>query len=118
MATRIDILAPVGQPSGTFNAATMLSSIASGLVYDVTGYARIVSQIDTPLDSALAGTVTLQCSLNGQTWYNIPSGAVSYTSSGVNQAVGVEGLRFVRFQFTATSGVVEIDLTVVGIADE
>ena len=117
MATRIDILAPVGAPTSTWNPATMLSSIGSGLVYDVTGYARIVAQLDTPVDSALAGTVTLQCSLNGQFWYDIPSGAVSYTTSGVTQAVGVEGLRFIRYQVTTTSGTVELDLTVTGIMD-
>ena len=114
MAT-VDLLFPVNTPHTGFDPAAMLTSITSGLTYNVSGYSTIVTQIDTPIDAALAGTITLQCSLNGNFFYDLPAGAVTYTATGVQQVVNVEGIRFVRYQITTTSGTVECNLTVTGI---
>ena len=65
--------------------------------------------------SAIAGTITLQVSLNGNTFFDVPGGAVTYTTTGVQQAVNIEGVRFVRYQVTTTSGTVEVMLTVTGV---
>lgn len=115
MAISVEILRPVGTDANAFNPTTMLTSIVSGITYNVAGYSAIVAQIDTPVDAAAAGTVTLQCSLDGCSWYNFPSGAITYTASGVQAAVNVEGLVFVRYQVTTTSGTVEYMLTVAGV---
>jgi len=115
MAIQVDILAPTSPNYGPWNPAVMVSSIDSGVVFDVLGYSTIVAQIDTPLDAAAAGTITLQCSQDGNNWYAIPGGAVTYTAAGVQAAVNVEGLRFVRYQVTTTSGTVEYAVTVLGV---
>jgi hypothetical protein len=117
MATRVDLLFPINTSSPGFDPAVMLSSINSGLIYNVAGYTKIVAQIDTPLDAALAGTITVQCSQTGNTWYDIPGGPTTYTAAGVQQAINIEGLRFVRYQFTATSGTVEVAMTLTGVLD-
>jgi len=114
MAT-VDLLFPINTNTSGFDPAAMLTSISSGLVYNVSGYTKIVTQIDTPVDSAIAGTVTLQVSNNGNFWYDVPGGAVTYTATGVQQAVNIEGVRFVRYQVTTTSGTVELNLTVTGV---
>lgn len=114
MATEVDILA--AQSDGTaFNPARLSSAISSGITYNVGGYSAIIAQIDTPLDSAAAGTITLQCSLDGANFYNFPSGAITYTTTGVQAAVNVEGLVYVRYQVTSTSGTVEYMVTVTGV---
>ena len=115
MAIRVDILTPQGSNGQAFNPTTMLSSISSGITYKVQGYSSVVAQIDAPVDSAAAGAITLQCSQDGNTWYNFPAGAISYTATGVQAAVNVEGLAFIRYQITGTSGTVEYMLTVAGV---
>jgi hypothetical protein len=117
MAVRVEILTPIGSDGNAFNPTTMLTSIPSGITYNVAGYSAIIAQIDTPVDTAAAGTVTLQCSLDGANFYDFPSGAITYTASGVQAAVNVEGLIFVRYQVTTTSGTVEYMLTVTGVAN-
>jgi hypothetical protein len=64
-----------------------------------------------------AGTITLQCSQDGCTYYNFPAGAITYAATGIQAAVNVEGLVFIRYQITATSGTVEYMLTVSGVAN-
>lgn len=115
MAIQVDILAARNQQGAPWNPAVIKSSISSGVEYEVLGYSTVVAQIDTPLDSAAAGTITLQCSQDGATWYDIPGGAVSYTTTGVKAAVNVEGLRYIRYQVTITSGTVEYFVTVLGV---
>lgn len=115
MAIRVDILTANGANGAAFNPTAMLSSIVSGLTYKVQGYSAVIAQIDTPIDAAAAGTITLQCSQDGCTFHNFPSGAITYTAAGVQAAVNVEGLAFVRYQITATSGTVEYLLTVSGV---
>jgi hypothetical protein len=118
MAIRVDILTPInttGQNGGT--VGTVYSAINSGAVYSVAGYSSIVVQIDCVLDAAIAGTVTLQASLDAVTWHNFPSGAITYTAVGIQAAVNVEGLRYVRVQYTTLSGTVEVMLTVSGVAN-
>lgn len=118
MAIRVDILQPInttGQNGGT--VGTVYSAINSGAVYNVAGYSAIVVQVDTMLDAAMAGTVTLQASLDQVTWHNFPSGAITYAAVGIQSAVNVEGLRYVRVQYTTTSGTVEVMLTVTGVAN-
>lgn len=115
MAIRVDILTPVGSDGTAFNPTAMLSSIVSGLTYKVQGYSAVIAQIDTPIDAAAAGTITLQCSQDGCTFYNFPTGTITYTAAGVQAAVNVEGLAFIRYQITATSGTVEYMLTVTGV---
>ena len=117
MAIRVDILQPINSTSNSTEPGLMSSTVSSGLTYNVLGYSSIVAQIDTPYASALAGTVTLQCSQNGQYWYNFPSGAITYTTNGVQAAVNVEGLVFVKFAVTATTGTVDVQLTVTGVAN-
>lgn len=114
MAT-VDLLFPINTAHTGFDPAAMLTSITSGLTYNVSGYTKIVTQIDTPIDAALAGTISLQVSNNGNVFYDVPGGAVTYTSTGVQQAVNIEGVRFVRYQITTTSGTVECMLTVTGV---
>lgn len=114
MAT-VDLLYPINTAHTGFDPSVMLSSISSGLTYNVTNYTKIVTQIDTPLDAALAGTISLQVSLNGNFFFDVPGGAVTYTATGVQQAVNIEGVRFVRYQITTTSGTVECNLTVTGV---
>lgn len=114
MAIQVDILPALGDGTN-FNPARMLSSISSGITYNVAGYSAIIAQIDAPIDSAIAGTVTLQCSQDGATFYNFPSGAITYTATGVQASVNVEGLVWVRYQVTTTSGTVELMLTVAGV---
>lgn len=115
MAIQVDILTPRNQQGGPWNPSVMVSSISSGVEFEVLGYSTVVAQIDTPLDSAAAGTITLQCSQDGLTWHPIPGGAVTYTASGVQAKVDVEGLRFIRYQVTTTSGAVEYMVTVTGV---
>jgi len=117
MAIRVDILTPNGSDGNAFNPTVMLSSIVSGYTYKVQGYSAIIAQIDAPIDAAAAGTITLQCSQDGCTFYNFPSGAITYTSTGIQASVNVEGLVFVRYQMTTTSGTVEYMLTVSGVAN-
>ncbi len=117
MAIRVDILTPVGF-DGAYNPVAISSAIASNVRYNVQGYSAVVLQIDTPNDAAAAGTLSLQCSLDGATWYDFPSGAITYTTAGVKPAVNVEGLVFVRVQVTTTSGTVEYSVTVAGVRDE
>ena len=114
MAT-VDLLFPINTAHTGFDPAVMISSISSGLTYNVSGYTKIVTQIDAPIDAAIAGTITLQVSLNGNTFFDVPGGAVTYTATGVQQAVNIEGVRFVRYQVTTTSGTVELMLTVTGV---
>ena len=114
MAIKVDILSPINDGGANFNPALFVSSIQGGLTYDVAGYSAIVSQLENPIDAAWAGTITLQCSLDGQTFFNFPT-AITYTANGVNQSVNVEGLRFVRYQVTTTSGTVEFRATVSGV---
>lgn len=114
MAQRTDIIRPINTNGvEQFDPAAMLSSISSGLVYDVTGYSSITPQISAPLDAAAAGTITVQCSQDLETWSDLPGGQVQYTTVGVKPNLTVEGLRYVRFQVTSTSGVVEFKLVVV-----
>ena len=118
MAIRVDILNPInttGQNGGTIG--TVYSAINSGAVYRVAGYSSIVIQIDTLADAAMAGTVTLQASLDAVTFHNFPSGAITYTAVGIQAAVNVEGLQYVRVQYTTLSGTVEVMLTVSGVAN-
>lgn len=117
MAIKVEILAPNGTDATAFNPTAMLSSIVSGLTYRVAGYSAVIAQIDTPVDAAAAGTITLQCSQDGCTFYNFPSGAIAYTATGIQAAVNVEGLVFIRYQVTTTSGTVEYMLTVTGVAN-
>ena len=115
MAQRTDILRPLNTNGvNQFDPAAMLSSISSGLVYDVTGYSSITPQVSAPLDAAAAGVITVQCSQDLETWSNMPGGQVQFTSVGVKPNITVEGLRYIRFQVTTTSGVVEYKLTVIG----
>ena len=61
MPTVSTILTPINTPDGgTFNPSQVLSSINSGLVYDVLEYATIRAQIDFPLDTTIAGTISVQ----------------------------------------------------------
>lgn len=115
MAIRVDILTPVGSDGTAFNPTAMLSSIPSGLTYKVAGYSAVIAQIDAPVDAAAAGTITLQCSQDGCTYSNFPNGAITYTAVGVQAKVNVEGIVFIRYQVTATSGTVEYMLTVTGV---
>jgi len=117
MGIRVDILTPQGDSGQAFNPTVMLSSIVSGYTYKIQGYSAVVAQIDAPIDAAAAGTITLQCSQDGCTFYNFPAGAITYTATGVQAAVNVEGLVFIRYQVTATSGTVEYMLTVCGVAN-
>jgi len=117
MAIRVDILTPNGTDGNAFNPTTLLSSISSGITYKVQGYSAVIAQIDTPVDAAAAGTITLQCSQDGYSWYNFPSGAITYTATGIQAAVNVEGLVFIRYQVTTISGTVEYMLTVSGVAN-
>lgn len=117
MAIRVDILAPIVSTSNTTEPGLMSSTVGSELPYSVLGYSAIIAQIDTPYAAALTGTITLQCSQNGVYWYNFPPGAITYTSNGVQAAVNVEGLAFVKFRVTATTGTVDVVLTVSGVAN-
>jgi hypothetical protein len=117
MAIKVDILTPQGDSGQAFNPTVMLSSIVSGYTYKIQGYSAVIAQIDAPIDSAAAGTITLQCSQDGCTWYNFPSGAITYAATGVQASVNVEGLIFIRYQVTTTSGTVEYMLTVTGVAN-
>ncbi len=117
MGIRVDILTPQGDSGQAFNPTVMLSSIVSGYTYKVQGYSSVVAQIDAPIDAAAAGTITLQCSQDGCTFYNFPAGAITYTATGIQAAVNVEGLIFIRYQVTTTSGTVEYMLTVTGVAN-
>jgi len=116
MATRVDILAPRNTTTA-WNPAIIKTDISSGIEYEVIGYSAIIAQIDFPLDAAAAGTITLQCSQDGSNWYNFPGGAITYTAGGVQASVNVEGLRYVRYQVTTTSGTVEYLVTVLGVAN-
>ena len=117
MAIRVDTLYPIGTDGQAFNPSTVYSAINSGAVYEVSNYSAIIIQVDCPLDASLAGTMTVQVSLDRNTWYDFPSGAVTYTSTGIKPAINVEGLRFVRVQYTTTSGTVEVMLTVCGVVN-
>ena len=117
MAIRVDILVPIGSDGPAFNPTAMLSSINSGITYKVQGYSAVVAQIDAPIDAAAAGTITLQCSQDGCSWYNFPAGAITYAATGIQAAVNVEGLVFIRYQVTTISGTVEYMLTVTGVAN-
>ena len=115
MPTVSTILTPINTPEGgTFNPSQVLSSINSGLVYDVLEYATIRAQIDFPLDASIAGTISVQGSNDGESWSAMPQGAIDYSSGGLKEPIYVAGIRYVRFQVTATSGSVEFRLTVTG----
>jgi len=115
MAIKVDILLPQGDNGQAFNPTVMLSSIVSGITYKVQGYSSVVAQIDAPVDAAAAGTITLQCSQDGCTWYAFPGTSITYTATGVQAKVNVEGMIYIRYQVTATSGTVEYMLTVSGV---
>jgi hypothetical protein len=115
MAIKVDVLYPTGTDGQGFNPSTVYSAINSGATYDVTGYSSIVVQVDCPVDAALAGTLTVQASLDNHNWYDFPAAAISYTTVGLKPAINVEGVRFVRVQFTTTSGTVEVMLTICGV---
>jgi hypothetical protein len=119
MGIRVDILTPIGSDGPAFNPTQMLSSISSGITYKIQGYSAVIAQIDAPIDAAAAGTITLQCSQDGCSWYNLPGAGtpIEYTATGVQLAVNVEGLIFIRYQVTTTSGTVEYMLTVTGVAN-
>ena len=117
MPIRVDILQAISSTQNSTEQALMSSTVGSALLYRVQGYSAIIAQIDTPRASALAGTITLQCSQDGQTWYNFPSGAITYTTNGVQAAVNVEGLAYVKYAVTATTGTVDVLLTVGGVAN-
>ena len=69
MPTTTDLLIPINTAEGlAFNTTAILSSINSGLVYDVSRYSMIRAQIDSPLDSVAKGTVSVQGSNDGATW--------------------------------------------------
>ena len=72
--------------------------VYGGITYKVQGYSAVIAQIDAPIDAAAAGTITLQCSQDGCTFYNFPSGAITYATTGIQAAVNVEGLVFVRYR--------------------
>ena len=44
----------------------------------------------------------------------MPQGAIDYSSGGLKEPIYVAGIRYVRFQVTATSGSVEFRITVTG----
>jgi len=115
MPTVVSQLFPTNTDGQAFNPTTLYSANASGVVYKVEGYSSIVVQLDIPVDAAFAGTITLQISLDGNTFYDFPSGAVTYTSAGLKPALNVEGIRFVRLQFTTTSGTVEVLVNMTGV---
>jgi hypothetical protein len=117
MPTRVDILYPINTSDQNFNPTQMISSTSSGLVYKVQGYSTIVSQISCPLDAGLSGDTHLQCSLDGYTWSEMPGGNVSYNTVGVQQAVNVEGLVFIRYQTSTLSGTSEVFITLTGVID-
>lgn len=117
MSIRVDILTPLSSTENTTQPGLMRSTVGSNLVYQVQGYSSIVAQIETPYASSLTGTITLQCSQNGTAWANFPSGAITYTANGIQAAVNVEGLIYVKYQVTATTGTNDVLLTVSGVAN-
>lgn len=79
----------------------------------------IVAQLTAQAAWTASAIVTLEISLDGQNWSNFPSGAVTYTASGVAAILTVTGIRFIRYRVsTSQVGDATVYVTVNGGRDE
>ena len=106
----------------TLNSGTLNDQV----VFNVTNWEQIVGHLGA--SGAWPGGFELVCeiSLDGSTWGDFPAppggvsesvdqandGQVSYTSTGFKNALGVAGVKFVRYRNAAAAGSVTVTPTI------
>lgn len=93
-----------------------LDTADDSVVYAVPdGVDWIVAQLTALAAWTASAIVTLEISLDGQNWHNFPSGAVTYTASGITPILTITGVRFLRYRVsTAQVGDSTVNMVVNG----
>ncbi len=95
------------------------NEVGSSVLFRLDGrFDTLVLQLTMVAGTSLpAATITVQISQDGINYYNFPSGAVTYAAVGVQTALSVTGLNYLRLVVTTEAGTANERVLVTAFAE-